>query len=93
MSEDGAVAILRWPAEERRRQRLADAGIARILVLAPDEPPPARWEPIEDWVREPVDCEELRMRLATVARRRARAVEPPDRSPHPTDAPVDLERI
>jgi hypothetical protein len=64
------VPLLRWPAEEPLRQRLADEGVPRLLLLTADHPPPEGWDEIEDWIREPVDLDELEVRRQTV---RARA--------------------
>lgn len=65
------VVLLRWPADRAQRDRLALEGRARILLLGAGAEPPDAWDELEDWVREPVDAEELEARCATV-RHRAR---------------------
>lgn len=63
------VPLVRWPAEADRRDQLADAGLPRLLVLASDEPPPMAWDDLEDWVRSPLDPDEVEHRRATLRRR------------------------
>ena len=74
-SVDG-VRLLRWPADDHARAELADAGTPRILLVAPDAAPPEEWDDLEDWVRLPLDPDELQGRARTL-RRRARATERP----------------
>lgn len=76
LSSVEGVRFLRWPAEDRVRTELADAGIPRILLVAADAAPPEDWDDLEDWVRLPLDPEELHGRARTL-RRRARATERP----------------
>ncbi|MCC6438285.1 MAG: hypothetical protein IT196_24905 [Acidimicrobiales bacterium] len=84
-----AVVVLRWPEEDARRRWLAAAGIPRILVLPAEQPPPSHWDHIEDWVREPVDPEELEVRRVTVALRRSmeQGRRTPVELPQPDGAP------
>jgi hypothetical protein len=70
-SVDG-VRLLHWPADDHTRAGLDAAGVARILLVAPDAAPPEAWGDLEDWVRLPLDSDELRSRTRTL-RRRARA--------------------
>jgi DNA-binding response OmpR family regulator len=67
------VPLLRWPAQEPLRRRLAAAGAPRLLLLTADHPPPDDWDDLEDWLREPVDVEELEVRRQTVRTRARRA--------------------
>jgi DNA-binding response OmpR family regulator len=60
---------LTYPAEEERRAQLAAERAPRILLLAPGCPPPLLLDELEDWVRSPIDAEELDARLAMLARR------------------------
>jgi two-component system response regulator TctD len=60
------VPLLRWPAQEAERQRLAAAGKPRLLLLTADQPPPVDWDELEDWIREPVDLAEMEVRRHTV---------------------------
>ena len=64
------VALVRWPSERRRRERLRDDGRPRLLLVEDGDPPePA--DCLEDWVRVPVGDAELSLRVAGL---RARAV-------------------
>ena len=69
---------MRWPAEAARRQRLVDERRARVLVVEGDATPPEAVDCLEDWVRAPVDQDELAIRLRALAVR-ARAHAAPDR--------------
>ncbi len=73
-ARDGDVSILRWPAQESLRQRLAAEGRPRLLLLTPHADPPEHWEELEDWIREPLHPTELETRLATLRRRARRPV-------------------
>ena len=66
---DEEVRLLRWPAEERERQRLAALGSPRLLVLDRGQPPPEVVDDLEDWAREPVDTVELLSRRLTLRQR------------------------
>jgi hypothetical protein len=74
-SVDG-VRLLPWPDEDHARDELAAAGVPRILLLAADAAPPENWDELEDWVRLPLDPDELHRRARTL-RRRARATDRP----------------
>ena len=74
-SVDG-VRLLRWPDEDHVRAELADAGVPRILLIAADAAPPEDWDELEDWVRLPLEPDELQHRARTL-RRRARATDRP----------------
>jgi hypothetical protein len=65
-----AVTVLAWPAEGSEREALQRAGRPRLLVVAPGAalPPPSD-SCLEDWVRAPVEPDELRTRLETLAER------------------------
>src|SRR5688500_5059966 len=53
------VPVLHHPHDDARRRRLAGAGVPRVLVVAEDADPPVCDDPIEDWLRAPVDPDEL----------------------------------
>lgn len=72
-SADDEVRILRWPAQEELRRRLADAGVPRLLVLNGGRRAPMTVDPLEDWLREPVDPGELALRSATLHHRAQRS--------------------
>jgi hypothetical protein len=69
-SADG-VRLLRWPDEEPARVDLAARGLPRILLVGATAAPPEHWADLEDWVRLPLDPDELRSRARTL-RGRAR---------------------
>jgi DNA-binding response OmpR family regulator len=77
------VVLLRWPLERSRRDELAAAGRARLLLVEGNAPPPVVDSPLEDWIRVPADEADVRARTDTLARRdseeaRARPVIDPD---------------
>lgn len=65
------VALIRWPDEQARRQRLSVAGGPRLLLVESGAPPPPVLDCLEDWVRVPAPEEELRARVDALATRRA----------------------
>jgi DNA-binding response OmpR family regulator len=65
------VALIRWPDEQARRQRLSVAGGPRLLLVDSGAPPPPVLDCLEDWVRVPAPEEELRARVDALATRRA----------------------
>jgi DNA-binding response OmpR family regulator len=68
------VVLVRYPAEAARRDSLAAAGVARLLLVETNEPPPEVIDTLEDWVRVPADELEVQARLSTLqARLAARA--------------------
>lgn len=69
------VDVVLWPAEADRRAALAEAGQPSLLVLADDEPVPAVGL-LEDWVREPLEADEVRARCLALGRRLACARPP-----------------
>lgn len=71
------VALLRWPAQEDVRDVLAAADLPRLLLISRDCPAPACIDALEDWLREPLDPDELELRAARLQRRaRLRAFRP-----------------
>ncbi len=71
------VRMVDWPENAAERDDLAGRGMARLLVLNGDGPPPAVEDPLEDWIRMPAAHEDLRARVETLSRRVA------SRSPEP----------
>src|SRR5713226_2824468 len=63
------VALVRWPDERQRLHALREGGTPRLLVVEAGLPPVGD-DPLEDWLRAPVDIGELRIRVDTL---RARA--------------------
>jgi DNA-binding response OmpR family regulator len=65
------VAVVHWPAEAERLERLRAAREPR-LVIVEHGPPPVTTDELEDWLRAPADEADLRIRLATLRERAAR---------------------
>jgi DNA-binding response OmpR family regulator len=66
---------LNWPEEEAVRRQFAAGRQPRLLMIAPGVTPPVLTDELEDWIRFPLDPDELAVRMATLAAR-ARDVEP-----------------
>jgi DNA-binding response OmpR family regulator len=69
------VALVSWPEDESSRRRLAAARQPRLLLIAPGVAPPVLTDELEDWIRFPLDPDELAVRMATLVAR-AGDVEP-----------------
>ena len=61
--------MVRWPSQRHRRDQLVAARLPRLLLVEPEAPAPIALDPLEDWVRLPVDREDLQARLAALAAR------------------------
>jgi two-component system, OmpR family, response regulator len=70
------VRLVRWPMESEYRDELHSVDAPRILILEAGSAPPAPWDELEDWVRVPVDPDELELRALTVVRRADRRARP-----------------
>lgn len=71
------VALLRWPAQESARERLAAEDVPRLLLISRSCPAPPCVDELEDWLREPLDPAELEVRASRLQRRaRLRALRP-----------------
>lgn len=77
------VTVIEWPRDASRRADLATSGRARLLVLAPDDPPPLVWDDAEDWIRADADPAELEARLSRLA-----LVAPTEPAPASRPSPV-----
>jgi DNA-binding response OmpR family regulator len=68
------VALVHWPAEADRLDRLRARGEPRLVVVEEGLPPTTEdW--LEDWLRTPVDEDEVRIRLETLRARAQRGTE------------------
>src|SRR5688500_11493059 len=78
------VTLLRWPAEDDRRQALVDAHLPRLLLVEDHlGSPPPDGDCLEDWVRVPAAEDELAARVnALRARARAHLHPVPDVDEH-----------
>jgi hypothetical protein len=63
------VVELRWPADADLRERVAAEGHACLLRVSEGASAPPEWGHLEDWLREPVDRDELDARKARLRRR------------------------
>jgi DNA-binding response OmpR family regulator len=71
------VVLLRWPAQEALREQLEADGRPRLLLLTRECLAPVCADDLEDWVREPLDHDELECRGRTLeARARRRGLRP-----------------
>ncbi len=66
------VAVVHWPAEAERLERLRAAREPRLVIVEHGHPPVTA-DALEDWLRSPVDETDLRIRLATLRERAARS--------------------
>lgn len=66
------IVVLRWPAEQTNRERLAAEGRPRLLLVAPDSDPPDGRDCLEDWVRLPADDRDVAARLRALEVRTTR---------------------
>ncbi len=62
------VALVPWPDEESVLDDLVRAGRPRILMVATTALPPDVRDPLEDWVRVPVDHGDVEVRARRLAR-------------------------
>ena len=62
------VALVPWPEERSSLDDLALAGRPRVLVVAASVAPPDVRDPLEDWVRVPVDHADVEVRARRLAR-------------------------
>jgi hypothetical protein len=63
------IPLIPWPEQEERRAQLAATRTPRMLLIEPGCPPPLLVDELEDWVRVPIEADELDARLAELARR------------------------
>ena len=63
------VDLVRWPSQRQRRDQLRLARVPRLLLVEPDTPAPVSVDPLEDWVRLPVDRSDLQARIDALAAR------------------------
>jgi DNA-binding response OmpR family regulator len=66
------VAVLRWPDDQHAVARLDRLGLPRLLIIAPDTPPPESHSCLQDWIRLPVTDDDVRVRLDALRHHAAR---------------------
>ena len=57
------VELIRWPAEQARREACLEQGVIRLLVVEGAAQAPVCTDVREDWVRSPVGKADLRARM------------------------------
>jgi DNA-binding response OmpR family regulator len=73
------VALIRWPTDTGRRERLSAAGEARLLLVEDGFAPPPVLDCLEDWIRVPAADEDVQARLhALTVRTQAHSPAAPD---------------
>jgi DNA-binding response OmpR family regulator len=72
------IVVLRWPAEQLNRERLAAESRPRLLLVAPESDPPDGRDCLEDWVRLPADDRDVAARLRALETRAARHQQQPE---------------
>lgn len=71
------VALVRWPAEQRRREALRAEARPRLLLVDDEESaPPVPDDLLEDWIRLPAPDADVRARVEGL-RRRVEVLGPP----------------
>ena len=72
------VVLVRWPAEQRRLDRLRAEGRPRLVLVEEDQEPPLPVDVLEDWIRVPAAEHDVRRREDTLRlRSEARSPVPP----------------
>lgn len=69
------VVLLRWPADQARREELYLVGCPRLLLIE-DGPPPLPADDLEDWIRVPAVEADLRARVDGLRQRAAERARP-----------------
>ncbi len=76
------VVIVRWPEEAAELEQLAEGGVPRLLLVAPDAAPPEDADCVVDWVRLPAADADVRARVSALEQRAARHRAPPSARPY-----------
>ena len=71
LDEPREVTLILWPGEPDLLTALRASGRPRLLLIGPHTAPPDLADPLEDWVRLPVEADELELRLASLRARAA----------------------
>lgn len=69
------VVLLRWPADQARRDELHQVGCPRLLLIE-EGPPPLPVDDLEDWIRVPAGDTDLRARVDGLRQRAADRTRP-----------------
>jgi hypothetical protein len=71
--ENAPIELVHWPRDEVLRDRLARAGVPRLLLVDPSAEPPGRIGIDEDWIRLPADERDVWARAERLVRLTERA--------------------
>jgi DNA-binding response OmpR family regulator len=71
LDEPRDVTVILWPGEPELLAALRTSGRPRLLLVGTNTTPPDLANPLEDWVRLPVQSDELEFRLASLRARAA----------------------
>jgi DNA-binding response OmpR family regulator len=71
LDEQREVTLILWPGEPELLTALRTSGRPRLLLISANTTPPDLADPLEDWVRLPVESEELEFRLTSLRARAA----------------------
>lgn len=63
------VELIRWPAEQEKRERLAESNTPRLLLIDTEAPLPEVIDQLEDWIRVPADPSDVRARVSALVQR------------------------
>ena len=63
LEDDTTVVTIEWPDHDDRRAVILATGRAALLVVERGQPPPTDLDPLEDWIRAPIDPTERAARL------------------------------
>jgi len=66
------VVLVLWPDHASDLERLSALGVPRLLLVAPEAPPPEDGDCLQDWVRLPAADQDVRARILALERRSAR---------------------
>jgi hypothetical protein len=69
LSNSYGIEFVRWPDTGGLRERLARAGIPRLLLVQPEDRAPVELDPDEDWVRMPASFDDVEFRCRQLAGR------------------------
>ena len=72
LEDDTTVVTIEWPDHDDRRATIVATGRAALLVVERGQPPPTDLEPLEDWIRAPIDPIERAARVKGLRLRQQR---------------------
>jgi hypothetical protein len=70
-NRSAVISLLRWPEQAEEIEACRRRKLPRLLLVAPHAEPPLSVDPLEDWVRAPVDDADLQARWHALTARAA----------------------